>query len=277
MRFSLFLSLIVGHIIASEQNRLRKALLYLFVRYIELPLLRITYSACRGRVRFLTENPLTRWMIGRLVAYPLFRWMDTGIPTPTDRVLELIDAQQGEIAVGPCRCRFAHRACNHLMETDIAIRTGTPAFTKAFPADYRIIDAKEAKRIVRRCAEASMWHMVFVHCVLGGALNEYVICNCCTDGCVPYLANRAFGQKQAPLIAGDHIADLVQETCEACGKCVPVCPWSLRSLVDGKLTVRLDGCMGCGLCKRACPTGSALMKRKPQALRWRTPETSPGS
>jgi len=84
------------------------------------------------------------------------------------------------------------------METDIVIRTGTDVWLKAFPREYRVIDKDEAVRIIEACASVGMFHMVFLHCLIGGALNEYVICNCCIDGCVPYILNRSLGRISTP-------------------------------------------------------------------------------
>jgi len=259
-----------GHLIADEGNRFRRYLLYFFARYIEVPLLWATYHVCRGPARFLTRFAPTRHLLGVLIAYPIAHWVDTGVPTPLKQILDVIERQADAIAVGPCRCRSAHRRCGHPIETDIVIRTGTDAWLKAFPRDYRIIDKKEAADIVRSCADLGMFHMLFVHCIVGDALNEYVICNCCTDGCSPYLANVTFGERYYPLIAGDYIAGLDEDLCESCGKCLEVCPWDVRRIADGVLVVDLDRCKGCGLCARACDKGAVTMRVKPERLPLRT-------
>ena len=69
---------------------------------------------------------------------------------------------------------------------------------RVFARAYRVIDKEEAVRIIEVCASVGMFHMVFLHYLIGGAMNEYVICNCCTDGCVPHILNRALGQEIYP-------------------------------------------------------------------------------
>lgn len=93
--------------------------------------------------------------------------------------------------------------------------------------------------------------------VVGGAMNEYVICNCCTDGCVPYILNRSLGQGVFPLVRGGMRAAVNPLTCRECGTCVEVCPFSCRLITGGHSTV--GDCYGCGLCAARCPYGASRM------------------
>ena len=88
-------------------------------------------------------------------------------------------------------------------------------------------------------------------------MNEYVICNCCTDGCVPYILNRSLGQGIFPLVKGDMRAAVDPLTCRECGTCVEVRPFSCRLISGGHSTV-ID-CYGCGLCAARCPYGASQM------------------
>ncbi len=182
---------------------------------------------------------------------------DTARPVPIPQMLELIDGLDGPIAVGPCRCRTAHGACDHPLETDIVIRTGVDAWTRAFPHEYRLIDKEEAKGIVAACGELGMWPMVFVHCPVSER-NEYVICNCCVCGCVPYMLNRELGQRCYPLLSGDYVAETDPTACCGHGACVDACPFGVRALVDGQAQL-VEACFGCGVCVAACPEGAITM------------------
>ena len=118
-------------------------------------------------------------------------------------------------------------------------------------------------RIIRDCSRQGLFHMVFLHCLLGGAVNEYVICNWCTDGCVPYILNRSLGQPVFPLIRGERRAEVDPTLCRACGECVAVCPFAARRLKDGVSEV-LD-CFGCGLCAVGCQKrASTVVRSKPE-------------
>ncbi|MFH1149856.1 MAG: 4Fe-4S binding protein [Actinomycetota bacterium] len=247
----------LGHIVSGEHSPIRLFLMRVFARYIEVPVLHLSYLACVGRLKFLSRFFLTRWLLLYPIAYPFGHYGDTGRPVPADELIEMVKGLEGKIAVGPCRCRMGHRACAHPMETDIVIRTGTDVWLEAFPTIYREISRQEAVGIIRECAEQGLFQMVFLHCLLGGAVNEYVICNCCTDGCVPYILNRTLGQDVYPLVKGDWRAAVNPEACRACRTCVEVCPFSARVLVDG--TPRVLECFGCGLCAANCPHSATTM------------------
>ncbi len=240
--------------LSAEDSPLRLALMRVFARWMEVPLLLLSYHACVGRLRFLSRWRPTRWLLLYPIAYPFGHYGDTGRPYPTDRLVEMVRGLHGPIAVGPCRCRVGHKACGHPMETDIVIRTGTDVWLKAFPREYRLIGREEAVSIIEECASLGMFHMVFLHCLIGGAMNEYVICNCCTDGCVPYILNRSLGQEIYPLVKGESRASVDAPLCRACGTCLELCPFGARALVGGSPIVA--GCYGCGLCAARCPMGA---------------------
>ena len=239
------------HALTGEHSHFRRWTLYLFARYVEMPLLAWAYHLLRGRHRRWGQNRLARTLLGWLVAAPFGYLGDTARPIPTPDVLRMIDALDGPIAVGPCRCRTAHHGCDHPRETDIVVRTGVAAWTRAFPHDYRRISKEEAKRIVVACQQRGMWQMVFVHCPVNQE-NEYAICNCCPCGCVPYILNRELGQRVYPLLRGAHVARTDLERCTGHGACVEACPFDARALTGGKAHL-VGPCFGCGRCVAACP------------------------
>jgi Pyruvate/2-oxoacid:ferredoxin oxidoreductase delta subunit len=278
------------HAITGEDSRIRRWSLYILARYLEMPLMYWGYHLLRGRYRRLGANRLVRAIGSWAVAAPFGYAGDTARPMPAPEVLRLIDelspsrdgarSQTSSIAVGPCRCRAAHGACDHPLETDIVIRTGVEAWTRAFPHEYRLIDAEEAKRIVSECSQQGMWPMVFVHCPVHAHRspqaeeglsvedlrpsslirygNEYVICNCCTCGCVPYILNRDLGQRVYPLLRGEYLAGTDLDRCTGGGECVEACPFDARAVVDGKARLA-DACFGCGVCVAVCPEQAIQM------------------
>ncbi len=251
------------HGLTGEQSRFRRWTLFIFARYLEVPLLGWSYRLLRGRYRRLGRIRPLRALLGRMLAYPFAVLGDTGRPMPAAAVLDLIDSLDGGFAVGPCRCRIAHRDCDHPLETDIVIRTGVEAWTRAFPGEYRMIEKEEAKRIVSGSSRAGMWQMVFVHCPVNEE-NEYVICNCCECGCVPYILNRELGQARYPLLPGTHVSRTDTARCTGRHDCVTACPFDARTAVEGG--VRLTSfCFGCGACEKACPEGAITMALRPGA------------
>ena len=257
------LLLLAGHLVHDEQSRLRRKLLHVLAKHLEVPWLRFCYEALEGRHRKWTEHPVTRFLFRWIFAYPVGRYGDTGHPMISTDVLDLLDAQRDlAIAIGPCRCRVAHGRFQHMLETDMVIRTGTDAFQRAFPDDYRVIDRDEAKRLIQSFADEGFWHMVFVHCYTGDGVNEYAICNCCRDGCVPFLLNKHLGQKGFPLLYGEHVAHVDANACQGCGECLDACPWEARYLMKGLVCIEESLCYGCGLCARACPNDAIELRRE---------------
>lgn len=261
------------HGVIAEQSRLRRCLLYVFARFIEVPLLRLCYQLLRGKWRRLGGQPWLRAIAGIALARPFGYLGDSAKPMPFDEVLALIDALDGPIAVGPCRCRIGHQACPHPIETDIVYRTGYQAWTKAFPKEYRTISKAEAKAIVTRTHALGMFHMVFIHCPVN-LYNEYVICNCCTCGCVPYIINRELTQRNYPLIDGYYMARTARERCKGCARCVAACPFDARRVVDGR-SLTAANCFGCGLCASACPERAITMIRLRDPLAPRAADGNP--
>jgi ferredoxin len=233
-----------------EGSGFQRYTLYLLARYIELPFLWVSYRLFRGKWKWLGSKYWFQKIIGPLIYSPIARHGDTGSPIPYEELVRHIDAIDGIIAVGPCRCRITNDGCDHPLETDIVIRTGTGAFMKAFPKDFRIITKKEAEKIITDCHNLGMFHMLFYHCP-SSAYAEYAICNCCTCGCAIYIANQGIGQRYFPLIKGDWEAVTDPKQCKGHGNCINVCPFNARILSNGKVITH--DCTGCGLCVDVCP------------------------
>ncbi len=51
-------------------------------------------------------------------------------------------------------------------------------------------------------------------------------------------------------------AKVVREKCVGCGDCIPVCPYTAISRVEGKAEVNPALCKGCGTCVATCPSGA---------------------
>ena len=51
-------------------------------------------------------------------------------------------------------------------------------------------------------------------------------------------------------------AYVVREECSGCKTCIPLCPYTAITRVDGKAEINQVLCKGCGTCVAACPSGS---------------------
>ncbi len=237
----------LAHVIVGEQSAARLWLLRRYARH-EVSLLKVLYRLLNsGLMRFRAIDEVAYLAL----AYPAARWGIAGTPVAPRELPGIFSTASG-IAVGPCRCRMAHGACEHPLETDIVIRTGFPVWTGLFPSDYREISAGEALEICRDCNERGMVHIDYAHLDAGDGGSRFVICNCCTDGCLPLLTMKHYGIERYPFRRGVHRAVVDPGRCAGCGTCVEICPFASRRLGrSGKAIV--DGCYGCGLCESRCP------------------------
>jgi NAD-dependent dihydropyrimidine dehydrogenase PreA subunit len=228
-------------------------------------------------VRFLT---LLFWILNLPEKFPIFGklWvrklnyylagkfvgehMVAGQVMTLGEMLEFIDdlPEESRIAVGPCRCRLATHACDHPLETDIVIMTGTQIWLDLFPQDYREISREEAREKVKACYEIGLVPMLDRHMYFRGSTNYFVICNCCGCACVPingYIYYKGTGFRFIPSV---YRSTVDPDKCEGCGTCVEVCAFEERKLFGGK--VRVLDCQGCGQCVRVCPNqANAMVKR----------------
>ncbi len=256
----------LGHFLSTEESAGRRFLLKIFARWVEVPLLWFIWVVCRGPLSFALKIPGARPVLGTLVTRPFGLWMDTGVPVPTKDVMKMIDALDGRVAVGDCRCRLAKKTCDHPMRADIVFRTGAEAWLWAFPDHYREIGKEEAKKIVLECSEQDMFQMVFIHCSTRTHVNEYVLCNCCACGCKVHLLNRTMGQEYFPMRDGGFRSVHNPDKCERCGKCVEKCPFQAITLTDNG--IRIGECFGCGLCERVCENGAYEVIKKLPGPDW---------
>jgi heterodisulfide reductase subunit A-like polyferredoxin len=46
------------------------------------------------------------------------------------------------------------------------------------------------------------------------------------------------------------------DICVGCGKCLEVCVFVGRDIIDGKAVIDQERCLGCGRCEKVCPNGA---------------------
>lgn len=242
----------------AEESPLRKRLLKFYARF-EVQLLGVMY--------WLLNQPFmsNKW-IRKFTWYSAAKFMaQLAIVSQVMTLKEMEEFIEGlpadsEIAVGPCRCRLATHACDHPLETDIVIMTGTRIWLDLFTKDYRIISKEETIGIVRNCYELGLVPMVDRHMYLGGNANYFVICNCCGCSCLPIIGFRTFKEDGYRYIPSLYRSVTDSELCQGDGACVEVCAFNER-LVRGRKAMVLD-CQGCGQCVRVCPNGACSMVKR---------------
>ncbi len=243
----------------AEESALRQRLLKLYARF-EVRLLRFFY--------WLLNRPFVanRW-IRKFLYYSLAKFMaERAIASQVMTLAEMEHfitkelPEESAIAVGPCRCRLATGACDHPLETDIVILTGTPLWLDLFGRDYRVISRDEALKIVRECYGLGLVPMLDRHMYFKGSANYFVICNCCACSCLPIIGFKTFKYDGYHYIPSIYVSVVNTGVCEGCGQCVEACAFDSRVVRAG--TSRVIDCQGCGQCVRVCPNrANSMVKR----------------
>jgi len=244
----------LAHIGSDAFVKPRSLLLRAYARR-EVPLLKLLFRLLHSP---LMKNRVFSRALYLLVVKPLAGYGIAGTPLAPRDLEQFVDGLgPSRFAVGPCRCRKAHGACSHSMETDIYIRSGVDIWLRLFPDEYRETTAAEVLDICRRSHAEGMAQIIYSHLDIVSRDNYFVICNCCADGCLPLLSLAFYGADSYPFHSGPSHAFIEYERCEGCGRCVEVCPFGARYIEDGKS--RLLRCKGCGLCAANCPVGATMM------------------
>jgi NAD-dependent dihydropyrimidine dehydrogenase PreA subunit len=221
----------------------------------EVRLLAVLFRLLNSR---LMRNRVARELVYWLLVLPSARWAISGTPVAPGELEGFVRSLvPGRIAVGPCRCRLAHHACGHPLETDIVIKQGYGIWTDLFPDEYREIDADEAIGLCRGFHDAGLAQIAYRFIDVGTNDNYFVICNCCTDGCLPLLSMKMYGVDRYPFHRGALVAVVDEALCSGCGACVEICPFDGRKIVGGRAVV--SDCFGCGLCATVCGSGAGGM------------------
>ena len=249
-----------GDPLIAEDSKLRLFLLKSYARF-EVQILAFLYWLFHRR--FMSNPWMRKFMFYAQWKVSTERGIVSQVMT-LEEILEFIEdmPEENRIAVGPCRCRLATKACDHPLETDIVIMTGTQIWLDLFPEDYRAITKEEAQEIVKDCYEQALVPMLDRHMYYRGSTNLFVICNCCGCSCLPIIGYKTYKEDGYHFIPSVYRSTVDLDKCEGCATCVEVCAFEERRLDGGKAQV-LD-CQGCGLCVKFCPNGAnSMVERKP--------------
>jgi NAD-dependent dihydropyrimidine dehydrogenase PreA subunit len=167
-----------------------------------------------------------------------------------DHIFETEGPKGAQLAVGPCVCQKALGVCLEPYMKDMVVLYGADIYYH-LNMGYRLIDANEAKQILRQCQEAGLLHFLDL-CMRSGKY-VFVICNCDQEICPGariYPLTGKFLWPGPEIVAHDPAACLGKEKC---GNCFRQCVFHVNRVTDaGEVTLDLDKCMGCGLCLRKC-------------------------
>lgn len=202
-----------------------------------------------------------------------------------DNSVEVLDYERAshiiktasDIGISMCYCRhkMQHmgKACDAPM--DICMTFNNTASSLIKHGYARKVDVSECLDLLDVAYESNL-----VQCGENVRKGVNFICNCCGCCCEAMLAAKKFGVMH-PVETTNFIAEVNNDTCVNCGKCIKTCPvGAIKRVVINEGTpmekivaeVDKDLCLGCGVCVRNCFNNSLILK--PREKRVITPATS---
>ena len=166
-----------------------------------------------------------------------------------DEAITYVDTIERPIWLNRCDCRTLAGRCDKPVDTCISFRSGIN--TMSHRGWSKAITKAEAQAVIRSANAAGLMQTV----------NDNGICNCCSDCCYLFRAQKARGSEAAWPVS-ENVARVDSSLCIACGLCVDRCPFGALELVGDEIVRDAELCRGCGLCAETCPTSAiALVPR----------------
>lgn len=202
-----------------------------------------------------------------------------------DNSVEVLDYERAshiiktasDIGISTCYCRHkmhhVGKGCDAPMDICMTFNNTAASLIKYEHA--RRVDASECLELLEVAYENNL-----VQCGENVRKGVNFICNCCSCCCEAMVAAKKFGVMH-PVETTNFIAEVNEDTCVNCGKCIKKCPvGAIKSVVINKGTpmektvaqVDKDLCLGCGVCVRNCFNNSLLLNSR--GKRVITPSTS---
>jgi ferredoxin len=187
-----------------------------------------------------------------------------------ERASEIIKTAS-HIGVGMCYCRHkmqhVGKECDAPMDICMTFNTSAASLIKHGSA--RSIDESECLDLLQEAYEHNLVQF-------GENVRNDVnfICNCCGCCCEAMIAARRFAIFN-PIHTTNFLPQVIENSCNGCGKCVTACPVEAMTLVSAnnpskpKMKIaKLDKdiCLGCGVCVRACTKNSIILVSRPNRV-----------
>ena len=182
------------------------------------------------------------------------------------KVFEHFINKASNIILRTCPCRERWDCQNHPKELG-CIFMGDDTFNMAVSEEQGYVATKEqALEHVRKAIDDGLVPLIGrnVAEAEGAGVKDtgrfLAGCFCCECCCVvvkaaKYATSASRGSGYFKRIEGLEIK-FDSAKCIGCGKCVEVCAFNARQIVEGKATLDPNLCMGCGRCVNECPNGA---------------------
>lgn len=182
---------------------------------------------------------------------------------PTQMVEYFIDKSGYRALMNYCICRDSNK-CKDYPRENGCLFLGEAA-KGIHPELARPVSKEEAKEHLRKCREAGLIHLAgkaFLDTIwldIKPHDKLFTVCSCCPCCCISIAAGYVAPSLTDWFHKMPGVELEVTEDCTACGKCVDVCVYAGRKIVDG-MSIVTEQCRACGRCIEVCPNNCISLK-----------------
>lgn len=180
------------------------------------------------RLRMQAMGPILPDGYGLMRVIPVESAIE-GLPGVTDdERLSYYLNKYDTFSVSPCSCRASRTllgdGCGHLAE-DMCVQMGKGAEHYIRTGRARRISREEVYEILKRAEDNGLMHDIPN---IEEAGESAAICNCCACACFGLRVGLLYGARD--IIRSNFVAEVDEEKCVACGRCVETCPGNALKL-----------------------------------------------
>ncbi len=178
----------------------------------------------------------------------------------------LSDANPKIYAVVPCSCRnaakLAGEPCKQTKE-NYCVTTGTLAQMVIEQGIGRQVILDELMEVMERAEKEGLVHQTF-----NMQDTAIFVCNCCSC-CCGFLKSVKELNNYGSITKSNFDPIINRQLCTLCETCMNICPmnaiyhhWPHKDdLSDDFMKIRLDLCIGCGICASNCPSEAITLEK----------------
>jgi len=180
--------------------------------------------------------------------------MHWGQVIPLEDVEKILDMTLNIVRT-PCLCRTAlhgvgdARFCFHVVASESDFWKDMFEQWPDVSRELDVLTNEETKREFQKFDRQGLVHTVWSY----GPPFIGALCNCSPTDCLSFRSMR-FGE-QRPFFKAEYVTAIDIEKCNGCRDCIKFCHFGAinYSHASEKCTVNQLQCLGCGLCRTACP------------------------
>lgn len=173
-------------------------------------------------------------------------------------VYELLEKYKDELAVGNCLCRLGKKyregeGCDYDIPLQSCMMLGAIATNLVENGSARKLSYEEAIALIEEFDAKGCVHSTF-HYKNSADLDEFAICNCCSDCCINYGGYQK-GTLSKIYTRSFYKPEMIDESkCVGCNLCGKYCPTEATyyDKEKNKLIFNYEKCVGCGQCVTQC-------------------------